>query len=77
MITMAKFEITVTETCRTAYVVEADNSQEALELFEKWADHHQEWIYDDLLDGSCGWDYSTCETSPSYVADITLSSLEE
>ena len=77
MITMSKYEITVTETCNVAYIVEANNHEEAMDLFSKWVDGHQEWVADDLLDSSCGWEYSLVEVPDSFKPDITLSSLEE
>lgn len=66
-----KYEITVTETCEATYVVEADNPEEASNIFSEWADTHSEWIGDDLMDGTFGWEYSDpIETNECCYADI-------
>lgn len=75
---MNKYNITVTETCNRNYTVEAHSEEEALQLFSDWVDSHQEWVADDLLDCSCGWEYSKPEiVSNSEYLDITYDELKE
>lgn len=74
---MKKYEITVIETCQKKYVIEAHNVDEAEELFAAWVDSHQEWVADDLLDCSCGWEYTDpVRTKEGYV-DIPYRELIE
>ena len=73
-----KFSIEVTETCKAYYIVEAENKESANELFEKWADIHQEWISDDLMDNCFGWEFSEPEpVKMDCEPDITYQTLEE
>ena len=64
---MKKYSILVSELCSKEYVIEANNVQEAEELFANWVDCHQEWVADDLLNCSCGWEYS----KPTRVKEAT------
>lgn len=75
---MNKYNITVTETCEANYVVEANSPEEADELFAEWVDRHSEYVSDDLLDYSYGWEYSKAEpVKMDCDPDITYEELTE
>ena len=69
---MNKYSITVSELSEATYIVEAETPEAANELFNKWADKHQQWIYDDLMDCCYGWDFSEAElTTTERTPDVT------
>lgn len=69
---MKKFGITITETCRTYYVVEAENEEEAIQRFENWVDYesNQEEVADNLSRNCLGWEYSAVEEDEDAQVDI-------
>jgi len=69
---MNKYSITVSELAEVTYIVEAETPEEADELFDEWAEKHQDWIYDDLMDCCCGWEFSKAElTTTGCAPDVT------
>lgn len=58
---MNNYRIKVKEISEVEYIVAANSQKEADDIFSRWADSHQEWIYDDLADNSFGWEYSLAE----------------
>ena len=75
---MNKYTITVKEEFEATYIVEAETPEKAEELFNQWADVHQEWIADDLIDNSYGWEFGKAEpVMMDCEPDITYEDLEE
>lgn len=75
---MNKYEITITETCTTAYVIEANTKEEAEELFNNWMNSHQEWVSDDLAGNCFGWELGEAvEMKNATLVDITYEELIE
>lgn len=75
---MNKYEITITETCTTAYVVEANSKEEAEELFNQWMDSHQEWVSHELMGNSYGWELSDAVKMKDWaIPDLTYEELIE
>ena len=75
---MNNYTIIVKELSEVAYIVRAESPEKAEELFEKWADSHQGWVADDLMDNSGGWEYSKPELAMMECEpDITYESLSE
>ena len=57
---MKRFEIPITETLETYFVIEANDKEEAAKLFSEWAAKEGTiyWISDRLNDSSNGWRFS-------------------
>ena len=69
---MKNYEIGITETLGTYFVIEAESAEEAMRLFSDWSatDDATAWISDRLGDSSNGWEFSD-PVETSECPDIT------